>query len=323
MMTLFWPKVFYKKHPLRWLLLPAALVYQAISYVRRQFLVRFRQQFVQVPVIVVGNISVGGTGKTPLVIALAHKLRSKGLKVGIISRGYRASVKKFPHEVSLYDTAEKVGDEPLLLAKKTGCPVVIAPKRIQAAQYLLDKYQSQVILSDDGLQHYALGRTLEIAVVDGARGLGNGLCLPAGPLRESRARLHTVDWVVVNGGKWPKAYSMHLTPGPLTHLASGQIVSSKALEPPLAAVAAIGNPQRFFNTLAALNISFTPYIFADHHLFKPQELVFREKSIVMTEKDAVKCQLFATPCMYFLPVEAQVEEAFWEAFWLKLEGFLQ
>lgn len=317
-------KLWYSRHPLRWLLLPATLVYQAIVGLRRFYLQRFKQQHVSVPIIVVGNLTVGGVGKTPLVIALAHELQARGLRVGIVSRGYGATVGVFPHEVDVDEMAALVGDEPLLLAKRTHCPVVIAPKRMQAVHYLLDKYQSQVIISDDGLQHYAMGRAIEIAVIDGVRGLGNGLCLPAGPLRERPNRLNGVDFIVVNGGTWPGGYCMNLQPGMFTQLVSGKTVGVEQLAAPVAAVAAIGHPQRFFSTLTALGVTFKAYVFDDHHQFQSSELCFLEKMMVMTEKDAVKCHAFATDEMYFLPVNAVVSGGFWDALWShkQLQGYV-
>lgn len=308
-------KLWYTRHPLRWLLFPFALLYQAIALLRRFYLRRFCQHMFSVPIIVVGNLTVGGVGKTPLVIALAQKLQARGLRVGIVSRGYGATITQFPHEVSVDEKAMLVGDEPLLLARKAGCPVVIAPNRVQAVQYLLDKYQSQVIISDDGLQHYTMGRTIEIVVIDGVRGLGNGMCLPAGPLREGAKRLQNVDFVVVNGGTWPGAYRMELQPGEITQLLSGQTIPAAELIRPVAAVAAIGHPQRFYATLQALGVTHTPYSFADHHPFKLDELFLAEKTVVMTEKDAVKCQAFATDDMYFLPVDAVICNEFWNKLW--------
>ncbi len=319
----------YKRHCLRWLLYPAAFVYRTVVVVRRYCLQHFYQQHFSVPVIVVGNLTVGGVGKTPLVVALAQQFKSRGLRVGIVSRGYGAGVTHFPHEVFVNEPAVLVGDEPLLLAKKTGCPVVIAPRRAHAVQYLLDKYQSQVVISDDGLQHYAMGRAIEIVVVDGLRGFGNGLCLPAGPLREPVKRLKQVDFIVVNGGALSDdlytdklmsctkkiVYRMDLQPGKLTHLMSGQPIQLEQLSYPVAAIAAIGHPQRFFATLRALGVYFNAYSYADHHPFQPAELCFEEKTVVMTEKDAVKCYPFATNGMYFLPVTAQLCDGFWTALW--------
>lgn len=206
-------KLWYGNHPLQWVLRPLSWVYSVIISVRRYFLQHYKQVDCPVPLIVVGNITVGGVGKTPLVIELAKRINQKGIKVGIVSRGYGAKTKHFPYEVQINDSALKVGDEPLLLAQKTKCPVVIAPKRNQAVDYLLKKHGCDIIISDDGLQHYRMGRAIEIAVVDGTRGLGNKLCLPAGPLRESAERLKQVDFVVVNEGQWENAYPMVLKPG--------------------------------------------------------------------------------------------------------------
>jgi tetraacyldisaccharide 4'-kinase len=317
-------KLWYTRHPLRWFLWPAALLYRMITAVRRVYLLQFAQQCFPVPIIVVGNLTVGGVGKTPLVIELARQLQARGVRVGIVSRGYGSRLDHYPHEVSPDEDAANVGDEPLLLAKKTGCPVVIAPKRTDAVQYLLDKHQCQMIISDDGLQHYAMGRAIEIVVIDGVRGFGNGLCLPAGPLRESPSRLQRVDFVVVNGAASRDSayYHMDLLPGKITQLVSGQQITLDELTPPIAAVAAIGYPERFFATLKALGVVFNAYPFADHHRFRADELLFAEKTVVMTEKDAVKCLPFATESMYFLPVEAKVDDTFFDTLYEKLQGCL-
>lgn len=316
-------KLWYSKHSLGWVLWPFAEIYSLVTRLRRNYLLRFRQQLFQVPIIVVGNLTLGGVGKTPLVMALAKQIQAKGLRVGIVSRGYGAKIGQFPYEISPDDSASLVGDEPLLLARKTGCPVVIAPKRVQAVQYLLKKHQSQIILSDDGLQHYAMGRAIEIVVIDGLRQLGNGLCLPAGPLREKGSRLQESDFIVVNEGEWPGAFGMHLQPGQLTNLATGTLVEPGSLSTPVAAVAAIGHPQRFFATLAKMGLVFKKYPFPDHHHFQRNELQFGEKTVVMTEKDAVKCQAFAKDSWYFLPVEAKLSDSFWQALWSheQLQGY--
>lgn len=312
-MTIWLEKLWYTRHPLRWLLIPAAWAYQVIISLRRKLLQRFYQQDFAVPIIVVGNLSVGGVGKTPLVIALAQRFQQQGVRVGIVSRGYKAEIKQFPHEVNATSEALLVGDEPLLMAKKTGCPVVIAPKRNDAVRYLIDHHASQIILSDDGLQHYAMGRAIEIAVIDGMRGLGNGLTLPAGPLREPKDRLNQVDFLVSNGGQWPGAYPMHLQPGSFVHLKSGKAIDSAQLGESIAAVAGIGHPQRFFASLEQLNVVFEPYSFPDHYFFKAQDLKFAMKSVVMTEKDAVRCQPFAADNWYYLPVEAVLDNGFWQS----------
>lgn len=308
-------RFWYQKHPIRWLLYPLSLVFRIVSRVRRGYVSQFKQFDAPVPLIVVGNLSVGGVGKTPLVIALANAFKSNGLQVGIVSRGYGASVKKFPHTVQIDSTAKDVGDEPCLIAQKTQCPVVISPNRVQGVQHLIKQFKCQVILSDDGLQHYRMGRTIEIAVLDGQRGVGNGLCLPAGPLREPVSRLKSVDFVVVNGASAAGAYRMDLKPGRITHLLSGKQMTPDDLTQPVAAVAAIGNPDRFFKTLDSLGIEYTPHAFPDHHQFKASDLNALGPTILMTEKDAVKCRLFMDKMQYVLPVEAKIDNGFWAALW--------
>lgn len=313
--TAFTTQLWYGKHSLRWLFYPAACFFRAMAACRRFYLRRFCQQSCSVPIIVVGNLTVGGVGKTPLVIALAQHFQARGLRVGIVSRGYGAGVNDFPHEVMSDDVANDVGDEPLLIKQKTNATVVIAPKRMDAVNYLLTHHHSQIILSDDGLQHYWMGRSIEIVVIDGQRGLGNQLCLPAGPLREAPSRLKTIDFVVVNSGQWPNAYRMELVPGELQALKKTQKYSLSIPNESVAAIAGIGHPQRFFDTLTALNIAHRPYVFPDHHRFTLNDIPTSERWVVMTEKDAVKCRVFATDSMYFLPINAILDHAFWHALW--------
>jgi tetraacyldisaccharide 4'-kinase len=313
-----------RRHPLSLLLLPFSWLYQSVSVLRRWYLRRFCQQTSPVPLIVVGNLTVGGVGKTPLVIALAEALQANNLKVGIVSRGYGAQRCDFPYEIQRDDTAREVGDEPLMMAQKLTCPVVIAPKRMEAVTYLLEHHQVQIIISDDGLQHYKMGRAIEIAVIDGTRGLGNGFCLPAGPLRESARRLKQVDFIVVNGASKDKAYEMNLIPGSIKNLASGEEIAPDAFKGPIAAVAATGNPQRFYSTLGQLGIEFTPYSYPDHYQFQLNDFKHINSAVIMTEKDAVKCRSFKSEQLYYLPVSARLDEAFWHALWAhqQLQGYL-
>lgn len=316
-------KLWYGTHKLRWALLPFAWGYGLASCIRRKYLEYFCQIKCPIPLIVVGNITVGGVGKTPLVIVLANKMRQKGLSVGIVSRGYGAKINTFPYEIQLTDSAQQVGDEPLLIAQKTNAPVVIAPDRMAAVRYLLDKHQVQIIISDDGLQHYKMGRAIEIAVIDGSRGLGNELLLPAGPLRESKRRLNEVDFIVVNQGHWEQAYAMSLMPGDLIKMATQEQFKPEELKGDVAAVAAIGNPQRFYSTLTQLGIEFTPYSYPDHYQFESCDFNHPESLVIMTEKDAVKCCSFISDKMYCLPVEATLNNAFWDALWTHkhLQGY--
>ena len=193
--------VWYGRNPVRWVLWPVSLLYLALARLRRTAYARGWRQAVEtsVPVIVVGNVSVGGTGKTPFVIWLAEQLKQRGRRVGIVTRGYRGRGTQWPQPVTADSDPYEVGDEPVLLARRTGCPVVAGPDRVACVEALIKETRVDVVLSDDGLQHYRLARRFEIAVVDGVRGMGNELCLPAGPLREPPGRLQEVDAIVVNG----------------------------------------------------------------------------------------------------------------------------
>ncbi|KGP63572.1 tetraacyldisaccharide 4'-kinase [Legionella norrlandica] len=316
-------KIWYGKHFLQWILFPFSWLYSLLIRIRQWYLQRFCQQFYPIPIIVVGNITVGGVGKTPLVIELAKRIQQKGLKVGVVSRGYRSKIKHFPYEVQFNDCAEFVGDEPLMIARTLNCPVVIAPKRTQAVSYLLGKHSVQLIISDDGLQHYRMGRSIEIAVIDGTRGLGNRLCLPAGPLREPDSRLKQVDFVIVNEGNWTDAYSMKLVPNKIIKLATGEEVSIDLFTTEVAAIAGIGNPQRFYSTLSQLGIKFKSYSYPDHYQFKLNDLNYGESQVIMTEKDAVKCSSFSSDKLFYLSVEAKLDDSFWEALWShqQLQGY--
>lgn len=322
-MSFFINRIWYGKHFVKWVLLPFSWFYSIVIRIRRWYLQRFCQQNYPVPVIVVGNVTVGGVGKTPVVIELAKKMQQKGLKVGIVSRGYGAKIKHFPYEIQLNDSAELVGDEPLMIARRINCPVVIAPKRTEAVRHLLDKHSVQIIISDDGLQHYRMGRSIEIAVIDGMRGLGNGYCLPAGPLREPDSRLKQVDFVIVNEGAWENAYSMEIIPKKIVRLTTKEEVSTDSFTNEVAAVAGIGNPQRFYSTLSQLGIKFKPYPYPDHYQFKLHDLNYVESQVIMTEKDAVKCYSFSSDKLYYLPVEAKLNDSFWEALWShqQLQGY--
>lgn len=292
-------------------LMPFGFLFADIVRFRR-FLYRInvlKTQRLPVPVIIVGNITVGGTGKTPLIIALAQLLTAQGYKVGIISRGYGGD--KTTQLVTENSTAAHVGDEALLIAKQTACPVAVAPLRIEAGRLLLAQHDCNVILSDDGLQHYALHRDIEIAVIDGERRFGNGYCLPAGPLREPIPRLNTVDFIVVNGEKSDeREYVMQLTGDTAINLATGE---TKPLEQfignTVEAVAGIGNPDRFFKLLGRAGLSINTHSFPDHHPFSARDLDFKN-TVLMTEKDAVKCTSFAKENHWFVPVTATLDPNF-------------
>jgi tetraacyldisaccharide 4'-kinase len=247
-----------------------------------------------VPVIVIGNVSVGGTGKTPFVIWLADKLKQHGLRTGIVTRGYRGRGRQWPRRVAADTDPREVGDEPVLLARRTGCPVVAGPDRVACVEALLEGSRVDVVLSDDGLQHYRLGRRFEIAVVDGVRGMGNGLCLPAGPLRELPSRLQEVDAIVVNGGTWGHAgvFRAQAVVTKVYNLKDGAVRTLDSFRSEqVHAVAGIGNPQRFFDLLEAADLDVIPHPLEDHADIGPAELTFDEPgAVLITEKDAVKCE---------------------------------
>jgi tetraacyldisaccharide 4'-kinase len=278
------------------------------------------------PVIVVGNLTVGGSGKTPLVIWLVQQLRARGLQPGIVLRGYggTAARRRLPSVVEPDSDVTVVGDEALLLRQRTSAPVVVGRDRVRAAQRLLQSsVDVDVILSDDGLQHLRLGRDFEIAVIDAARRLGNGALLPAGPLREPRERLTQVDAVVFNGDgvsgrKSPRdltavsAFDMRVSGEWLLPLGgSGKPRALSSLSGArVHAVAGIGNPQRFFDQLSEAGLQVVPHPFPDHHRFDASELEFEEPlPVLMTEKDAVKCRAFAATNRWYLPVAASFSEA--------------
>lgn len=261
------------------------------------------------PVIVVGNVSVGGTGKTPLVIELARLLGGRGLRVGIVTRGYGGSARG-PLLVSEALDPRITGDEAWLMHRRTRCPVAVGRDRVAAARLLVAQ-GVDVIVSDDGLQHYALARVAEIAVIDAARGLGNGRLLPAGPLREPTARLDEVDAVVANGGRlarWPGAISMQLEPEaavPLDGRRAPREIESFAGER-VHAAAGIGHPQRFFAMLRAHGLDPVEHPFPDHHPYAAADLEFGDDlEVLMTEKDAVKCSAFRDARLWYVPVHCR------------------
>lgn len=314
----------YQPHPLRWLLLPLSLPYQLIASLRKQayqrdWLTRHR---LRVPVIIVGNISVGGTGKTPFVIWLCEQLQQAGYSPGIISRGYGGKASHYPLDIDATSSAKHAGDEPLLIARRTQCPVVVDPNRSRAAVHLLSQHHCDVIISDDGLQHYALQRDVEICLVDSQRRFGNKLCLPAGPLREPVSRLQSVDFVVYNGDAASQRYQMQLAPSHWVNLADPSITlpldAFKHQE--VHAIAGIGNPQRFFDQLCEFAPVVHPHSFADHHAYTKTDFSFADGlPVLMTEKDAVKCLSFAKDSYWYLPVSAQIDDGLAQAILTKLK----
>lgn len=324
-------RAWYERHG--WL-----IVFRPLSALYRRLAIARRQRSLDnpaaswrppVPLIVVGNITVGGTGKTPMVIWLVEHLLSRGLRVGVISRGYGAKPPSLPWRIQpTRDGPEHVGDEPLLIASRCQVPVVIDPDRARAGRYLLEHAPVDVIISDDGLQHYRMGRTLELVMIDHARGLGNSRCLPEGPLREPASRLEQVDLIVRTGADADVdgAFAMRLKATELVNMKTGQRLEPMAWRAPprVQAVAGIGNPERFCKTLESLGLVPEIHAFADHaqyneHSFKAFD---HGEPLIMTEKDAVKCAGFARDNWWYLSVDARVSAAFVEALHARLARHL-
>lgn len=313
-------KLWYSTKPLTWyqrLLIPFAKLYQAIISLR-SLLYRFGLKQIthfDVPVIVVGNLTVGGTGKTPVVLALIEWLKSQGYSPGIVSRGYGAKTKVWPQIVSAESSASVVGDEPLMLFKKTAVPVVCDPNRVRAVNTLLENFKCDVVVSDDGLQHLSMGRAVEIAVVDATRQFGNGYCLPLGPLREGVGRLQEVDFVVYRGAQEAglnPTYQVEIVADKLISLKNpSEIIQFSDIAPRKThALAAIGNPESFFKLLRQHGLVPQLHVLRDHHPLCQDDFAFLQSGecVVMTEKDAIKCSKFADERFFYLIIRAKISE---------------
>jgi len=295
-------------------LFPLSLVFAVVAGARRRAyrIGLLRRRRFPVPVVVVGNITVGGTGKTPLVVWLCEYLRGKGWRPGIVSRGYGGKARHWPQQVRADSDPASVGDEAVMLAALTGCPMSVGPDRPEAVEALLAHTDVNIVISDDGLQHYALARDLEIAVIDGQRRLGNGFLLPAGPLREPGSRLDQVDLVVVNGQGGDDEFSMKLFQ-PSLHSLTGdaELGIAEFSGRTVHALAGIGNPERFFDLLTRHGIQVDPKAFPDHHVFVAEDLEFDDRlPILMTEKDAVKCRRLHCRDCWVVHVDAQPDAGF-------------
>jgi len=309
----------YRRSWLAILLWPLSQLFALLAWLRRIF---FRWGWLKsrrlpVPLVVVGNISVGGTGKTPLVVALAAELQQSGYRVGIISRGYGGQASEWPQSVTADSKAAWVGDEPLLIARRSGCPLAVGADRYAAGLHLLAQTPCDLILSDDGLQHYALQRNFEIAVLDGERRLGNAWRLPAGPLRESPKRLQSVDWVLVNGERGQDELGFDLLGDELIRLTDSKpLPLNDFAGQQVHAVAGIGHPERFFAQLRAAGLKVIEHPLPDHQAPQAEDLLFDDGlAVVMTEKDAVKCSAFQTHTnLYYLPVTAKLDQSFITSF---------
>ncbi len=332
-------RAWYERQPRPWLYLlwPLSLLFRAAAvWHRRRQQARARPRG-EAPVIVVGNISLGGTGKTALLIALAREFRRRGFAPGVISRGYGANSGAFPRLAQADSDPSECGDEPVLIAANTGCPVVVDPDRNRALERLLADFKVDLVLSDDGLQHYHMHRDVEIIVVDGERGFGNGLTLPAGPLREPVRRLGEADLVVVNGepdGAFHAPAHLHrvaMEPKTLVHLRSGEERPFDESAFPggetLQLVCGIGNPARFFELMRKLPNPLVPFEFPDHHRFRAEDFagggIDPERPVVITEKDAVKCRGFARDNFWALRADMKLPRELIEALLQKLGNSLE
>ncbi len=290
---------------------------------KRQKFIESKKIKTSKPVVVVGNITVGGTGKTPLVQALVIHLQSQGLRPGIISRGYGATVTSFPYLIKQSDSSALVGDEPFMLFHSLNVPVVIDPKRKHALDFIC-KMDVDVILSDDGMQHYDLPRDLEICVLDGARGVGNGCLLPVGPLREPVARLKSVDFVL-HSGKSGQPEHFDFKPMAWVNVKSGEKLplNELSIQKNAVAIAGIGNPQKFARTLSLINVNCPLKSFPDHFAYQQDDFKGMQGQVLMTEKDAVKIMPFAHENMWYLQIQAQLDAVFIERFTKKLKACLE
>jgi len=287
------------------LLLPLSAIFGCVALVRKYcYEVGVFKPFVSnTPVIVVGNISVGGNGKTPFVLWLHDYLTAQGLSVGLISRGYGGQAAHYPLLVTANTTTLEAGDEPVLLFNRLQCPLVVGPNRQQNIEMLNHQFQLDVIISDDGMQHYKMARSIECCIVDSERKFGNGFLMPAGPLRETVSRLNSVDLVIENGSE--HEFSYRLQPSIIKCVADNTEITTTIKT--AHAVSAIGNPQRFEASLKAQGIALlSTHHFRDHYAYTANDFAqFGEDCVLMTEKDAVKCRDFAKPNWYYLPVDAQ------------------
>lgn len=307
--------LWYGKHPLSLLLAPLGWIYQILMTVRHLGYIAglLPVKRVPAPVLVVGNLTVGGTGKTPLVIWLANYLRQNNFHPGIVTSGYGGVARQWPQQVRPDSDPDMVGDEAVVIARHTGCPVAAAPDRYAAAEGLVAHNKCNIIICDDGLQHYALDRDIELLVVDALRRYGNRRCLPAGPLRESLRRTRTVDMIICNGHPGRGEYQMEYEAGPVYSLKDERkhvdLTSFKGKT--VHAVAGIGHPARYFNMLRMRGLGVIEHEYPDHHRYTLADISFGDGlPVLMTEKDAVKCTTFAGEDHWYLALVVKMDHAF-------------
>lgn len=310
------------------MLLPLSWLYSLISIlIRFSYRCGLRKSWrAPIPVVIVGNLTAGGNGKTPIVIWLVEKLQQRGCRVGVVSRGYRGKSVMYPLVLNQHTSPCEAGDEPVLIYQRTGAPVAIAPKRSDAIQALLQKHQIDVVITDDGLQHYALQRDFELVVIDGIRRFGNGWWLPAGPMRERAARLNSVDAYIANGGVAKEGeIAMRLCARNAVNLLSRKSCSVLELTH-IVAVAGIGYPAQFFSMLEKMGANIERKVaFPDHQHYNfasLSTLTLLGQTLLMTEKDAVKCYDFAQPNWWYLPVDAVLPSVDAEKLLKKIENLL-
>jgi tetraacyldisaccharide 4'-kinase len=311
-----------QKSPAYFLLLPFSWLFCFLVWLRRSLyrLGILRSRRLAVPVIVVGNITAGGSGKTPLVMWLARFLQDQGFHPGIVSRGYGGKARSWPQQVRSDSDYVAVGDEAVMIAARTECPMAVGPDRVSVGQSLLQHHDIDVILSDDGLQHYALKRNIEIAVVDGERRFGNGQCLPAGPLRERPARLSEVDMIVVNGIAQRHEHSMTVSSQFAVNLKTSETLPLSGFSGKVHALAGIGNPERFFSELRNAGLHIEEHEFPDHYPYSESDVEFADElPVLMTEKDAVKCVRFANSRLWCVPAKVELGNAFGQRLLMLLE----
>ncbi len=308
-------ETWYSKNILTHVLRPLSWLFCGIVVVRRTLysLKVLKSTRVNVPVIIVGNITVGGTGKTPLVIWIANFLKESGFTPGIVSRGYMGKAKSWPQQVRPDSDPVIVGDEAILISRQTGCPMAVGPDRVAASEALLKYSDCDILVSDDGLQHYALQRDIEVVVIDGERRFGNANCLPAGPLRETLSRLDKADFIVTNGiagqGEFAMCYSGKVMVD--INQPQNKLMLSEFKDRKVHAVSAIGNPQRFFGFLRRQGLDIIEHSFPDHYMYRHSDLEFNDDiPLLMTEKDAVKCQRFHMQNTWYLPVQVEMKKEF-------------